>query len=88
MANNSNRVQTRVPLYHKWIIEQLVEVMGRNEGDVLSRIIGQWVEDRAEWLEQHGCSFATFQEVRDKAPAEVKNFAPGKEGVRGERQQQ
>ena len=56
-----NRVQTRVPEFHKWTLEKLVGLEGRNEGDVLSRIIGYWIRENEDWLEKRGITFEAFE---------------------------
>ncbi len=60
-AKADNRIQSRVPLYHKWVIEQLeAQGFGRNPSDVIARIIGEWVTDREEWLRTRKLTYDRF----------------------------
>ncbi len=78
MSDNTNRVQTRVPAYQKWVIEKLVDVMGRNEADVLARIIGQWIDAKEQWLLQHGLDIESFKGVQQRPWGEIRNIRKNK----------
>lgn len=71
-ADNSNRLQARVPAYHKWVVEELVGTEGRNEGDVLARIIGFWINENEAWLEKRGVSVERFLSENGGAQMEGK----------------
>jgi hypothetical protein len=76
MSTNSNRVQTRIPHYQKWAIESLVGYIGRNEGDVLARIIGDWFSEHAEWLDQNGLGMQDFRGTALGPKAPVADMKP------------
>ena len=84
MSTNSNRVQSRVPLYQKWAIENLVGLIGRNEGDVLARIIGDWFTDHADWLGQNGLGIRDFRGTALGPKAPVAKMRPKNESASGE----
>jgi|GEM_PF-7094357 len=79
MGNNSNRVQARVPDYQKWAIESLVGLIGRNEGDVLAQIVGDWFADKQEWLDNNGLSIGDFRERRLGPKATVRSLNESRE---------
>jgi len=81
MGTNSNRVQTRVPHYQKWAIEKLVGFIGRNEGDVLARIIGDWFSERMEWLDQNGLGMQDFRGSALGPKAPVTEMKPKSESA-------
>lgn len=79
MGSNSNRVQARVPDYQKWAIESLVGIIGRNEGDVLARIVGDWFGDKQEWLNKNGLSVGEFKAQERKPKATVSSLDEARE---------
>src|ERR1700745_3465629 len=68
VAPADNRIQSRVPLYHKWVIEQLVSHIGRNSSDVIARIIGEWIKEQETWLLEKRISFDQFSAEQNPSP--------------------
>lgn len=63
-----NQVQARVPLYYKWVIEGLVGRRGKSRSEVLSRLIGEWIEAKEETLRKWGLSLEEFQAEQSSGP--------------------
>jgi len=63
-----NQVQARVSLYYKWVIEGLVGRRGKSRSEVLSRIIGEWIEEKEETLTRWGLSVEDFRAEQSAGP--------------------
>jgi len=61
---DDNQIQARVPLYQKWVVLGLRGTYGRNQSDVLSRILGEWIQEHREWLADQGLSEGDFRRPR------------------------
>lgn len=77
MSNNRTKIQTRVTEYHKWVIERLIGIDGKNEADVLSRMVQDWVNDHEERLTARGLSVRDYQ----AAMARQREAAAARDGV-------
>lgn len=71
-TENDNRIQARVPDFHKWIIQELVGPVGRNEADVINRMIAGWIEDyRKDYLAELGLTPQVWLARIGRGPAKV-----------------
>jgi hypothetical protein len=69
-----NHIQSRVSPYHKWVIKCLAKQgFGRNSSDVISKIIGTWIEDekRQDWLRDRKLTYDQYEtQAAPEAPSE------------------
>lgn len=66
-----NQIQARVSPYFRWVVQGLVGRRGKNRSEVVSRIVGEWIEQHEEDLARWGLSLARFNE----------EMAPGPQGI-------
>jgi hypothetical protein len=77
-----NQIQARVPVYQKWVVLGLIGTYGRNMSDVVSRIIGDWIQGHEAWLKDRDLAESDFKTPRavPKKPATERRRSDAESG--------
>lgn len=66
-----NQIQARVSPYYRWVIQRLVGRRGKSRSEVLSRIVGEWIEQHEDDLARWGLSVSRFEAESARGPRRV-----------------
>lgn len=74
MSETSDRIQSTVPAYYRWVIKELVGMRGVSEADVGAYILKRWIDDKADELAKLGITPSMWREYREREGENVVNL--------------